>query len=306
MFSGNPEDQESYDLAKAAYDELVKAEADAKDVLEAAKAAVDTSGATTDALVAAEEALDLILKQKGEFMEAENALLEKAALASAETEYDSAKTAAWNQYEADLKASDEYKAEQKAQEEHDAAVKKAQEDFDKQIRAVVRAKNADLVTELEAAEAALKAAEKDLQDALDRAGLEECNLQDAEVISLLSNYEFTTDMDYAIDVYYEYKAPETNPENPSNPSNPGGGSGGGGGGSNNPVIRDDEIPASPIVVEDEVTPAAPIDDQIILDDQVPAGPLPKTGGIPGLLLYGFGALLAGGGLVLRRKENNNK
>lgn len=69
------------------------------------------------------------------------------------------------------------------------------------------------------------------------------------------------------------------------------------------TIVDDAVPAAP------VTPEA-IDnaEQIIQNDAVPAGPLPKTGGVPSLLLYGLGALLAGGGaaLKLRNKKDEEK
>ncbi|MBR0598866.1 DUF7507 domain-containing protein [Sinanaerobacter chloroacetimidivorans] len=63
------------------------------------------------------------------------------------------------------------------------------------------------------------------------------------------------------------------------------------------TLRDEEIPAAPIPTEELA-----LDDQLILDDAIPAGALPKTGGIPGLLLYGIGALLAGSGFAIKRKS----
>lgn len=56
-----------------------------------------------------------------------------------------------------------------------------------------------------------------------------------------------------------------------------------------------------ILIPDEPVPEAPV---ILEDEPVPAGPLPKTGGLDALILYGLGALLAGGGIALRRREKN--
>jgi|GEM_PF-5915198 len=64
-------------------------------------------------------------------------------------------------------------------------------------------------------------------------------------------------------------------------------------------------PTPPIIIPDEEQPAAPAvveEPDVILDEPIPAAPLPKTGGFDPLLLYGLGALLAGGGLSLRRKQ----
>ena len=95
---------------------------------------------------------------------------------------------------------------------------------------------------------------------------------------------------YNITVWYE--AATVVPETPSTPRDR----------DRTITVADDEIPAAPI------TPAAIDGEQIVLNDAVPAGPLPKTGGIPSLLLYGLGALLAGGGgaLKLRNKKNSEE
>jgi LPXTG-motif cell wall-anchored protein len=42
--------------------------------------------------------------------------------------------------------------------------------------------------------------------------------------------------------------------------------------------------------------------EVVLDEPVPAAPLPKTGGLDPSFLYGLGALLAGSGLVIKRKK----
>lgn len=79
--------------------------------------------------------------------------------------------------------------------------------------------------------------------------------------------------------------PYTPPDRPDRPNRP-----------------DKPTPTDPdIVIPDELVPEAPV---IIEDQPVPAGPLPKTGGLDALLLYGLGALLAGGGIALRRREKN--
>ena len=62
------------------------------------------------------------------------------------------------------------------------------------------------------------------------------------------------------------------------------------------TIADDAIPAASI-------PAAPIAEEIpILEEEIPEAPLPLTGGVPAMLLFGLGSLLAGAGALLRRKE----
>ncbi|WP_227018994.1 DUF7507 domain-containing protein [Sinanaerobacter chloroacetimidivorans] len=58
------------------------------------------------------------------------------------------------------------------------------------------------------------------------------------------------------------------------------------------LIAEEEIPAAPIATEEAV----------VLNDVIPAGQLPKTGGIDSLLLYGLGALLAGGGFAMKRRD----
>ncbi len=57
------------------------------------------------------------------------------------------------------------------------------------------------------------------------------------------------------------------------------------------------------VVVPEPTPAGPVvTPEVVLDEPVPAAPLPKTGGLDPSFLYGLGALLAGSGLVIKRKK----
>jgi uncharacterized repeat protein (TIGR01451 family)/LPXTG-motif cell wall-anchored protein len=85
--------------------------------------------------------------------------------------------------------------------------------------------------------------------------------------------------------------PPTRP-NPPNPP-------GGPGNPDNPVdIPDQEIPL--------IDNPAAIPDVIIPDDEVPLGEMPKTGGVPAALFLGLGALAAGSGLWLRRKEKGEK
>lgn len=86
----------------------------------------------------------------------------------------------------------------------------------------------------------------------------------------------------------------TTPPGPGNPNPPGPG-------------EKDDVPKT--TVPNQPTPAGPAPDgvNILLEEEaLPAGSLPKTGGTPALLLYGLGALLAGGGFALRRKENKEK
>lgn len=85
--------------------------------------------------------------------------------------------------------------------------------------------------------------------------------------------------------------PPTRP-NPPNPP-------GGPGNPDNPVdIPDQEIPL--------IDNPTAIPDVIIPDDEVPLGEMPKTGGVPAALFLGLGALAAGSGLWLRRKEKGEK
>lgn len=75
------------------------------------------------------------------------------------------------------------------------------------------------------------------------------------------------------------------------------------------IVVADETPAAPAVIRVETPPA------IVLDvPPIPAAPavlaepaaLPRTGGLDALFLYGLGALLAGGGLLLRRWNGQTK
>jgi LPXTG-motif cell wall-anchored protein len=59
------------------------------------------------------------------------------------------------------------------------------------------------------------------------------------------------------------------------------------------VVVPEPIPAGPVV-----TP------EVVIDEPVPAAPLPQTSGLDPGFLYGFGALLAGSGLVLRKRKVN--
>lgn len=70
---------------------------------------------------------------------------------------------------------------------------------------------------------------------------------------------------------------------------------------------DPEDPDNPdIIIPEEDVPEGAIPDVTLPDDQIPAAPLPRTGGLDSLFIYGLGALLAGGGLFLRRRENKAK
>ena len=76
------------------------------------------------------------------------------------------------------------------------------------------------------------------------------------------------------------------------------GGGGGGGGhrhTTTTTVVEEPTPAAPVVEE-------PIIEEPIIEEPTPAGPLPQTGGIPALLFFGVGSLIAGGGALLRRKE----
>ncbi len=63
------------------------------------------------------------------------------------------------------------------------------------------------------------------------------------------------------------------------------------------AIVEEPVPAAPVTPE-----AIDNGEMTILNEEAPAGPLPKTGGIPSLLLYGLGALLAGGGAALKLRS----
>ena len=69
-------------------------------------------------------------------------------------------------------------------------------------------------------------------------------------------------------------------------------------------------PQPPVDIPDEETPLTenPIDnpDIIIPEEDVPLGEMPQTGGVPAALFFGLGALAAGSGLWLRRKEKGEK
>ena len=68
------------------------------------------------------------------------------------------------------------------------------------------------------------------------------------------------------------------------------------------TIAEEATPASPIVAsEAAITPVGQV---AVLDDAIPAGPLPKTGGVPAMILYGLGALLAGGGFAFKKRDKN--
>jgi uncharacterized repeat protein (TIGR01451 family) len=69
-------------------------------------------------------------------------------------------------------------------------------------------------------------------------------------------------------------------------------------------------PQPPVDIPDEDTPLTEnlIDnpDIIIPEEDVPLGEMPQTGGVPAALFFGLGALAAGSGLWLRRKEKGEK
>lgn len=72
------------------------------------------------------------------------------------------------------------------------------------------------------------------------------------------------------------------------------------------TVAEEVVPEAPVTetaITVTETAIAPVETVAVLDDAIPAGPLPKTGGVPALLLYGLGTLLAGGGFALKRKEN---
>jgi LPXTG-motif cell wall-anchored protein len=63
-------------------------------------------------------------------------------------------------------------------------------------------------------------------------------------------------------------------------------------------------PDVPVILEPELIPAGPVvTPEVVLDEPVPAAPLPKTGGLDPSFLYGLGALLAGSGLVIKRRKD---
>ena len=53
-------------------------------------------------------------------------------------------------------------------------------------------------------------------------------------------------------------------------------------------------------------PDATTPEETITNEAIPAGPLPKTGGVDPMFLYGAGLLLVGGGLFLRRRDKSSK
>ncbi|HML38564.1 MAG TPA: hypothetical protein PKA19_14280 [Bacillota bacterium] len=100
-------------------------------------------------------------------------------------------------------------------------------------------------------------------------------------------------------VWYDLEKSDE-PDTPDNPINHGGR---GNKHSSTPdtTITPEQVPAAPVEQESQ-KPADPV----IMDDAaVPAGPLPKTGGLDALILYGLGALLAGGGTAIKLKNRKN-
>lgn len=92
--------------------------------------------------------------------------------------------------------------------------------------------------------------------------------------------------------------------------------GGGGGGNHskpNSNISDEEIPAGPIAISQEIIPTGSAleitaEAITILDEKLPAGQievtnsmLPKTGGVSALLFFGLGAILISVGVLLKRR-----
>lgn len=135
------------------------------------------------------------------------------------------------------------------------------------------------------------------------------NIPEPDVVKNNSSYKFysnthgeTADVtfnmiidvtDYVATVWYEPVSDENgendNPTPRPGPRNRSGGS---------TTIVEEPVPAAP------VTPEEIDGGEIILDDEIPAGPLPKTGGLPSLLLYGLGALLMSGGTAMKLKNKN--
>ena len=62
-----------------------------------------------------------------------------------------------------------------------------------------------------------------------------------------------------------------------------------------------QVQEEPVPQSGEVT--EPESEEVVVEEEVPAAPaqLPKTGGIPGVVLYGLGGLISAAGLVLRKK-----
>ena len=64
-------------------------------------------------------------------------------------------------------------------------------------------------------------------------------------------------------------------------------------------------PNPPVDIPEEPVPAGPTpgdpEDVLIVEDDIPAAPLPKTGGIDGMILYALGAALIGTGLYFRKR-----
>lgn len=128
---------------------------------------------------------------------------------------------------------------------------------------------------------------------IDLLGLEDINISGASITGTI-----TAETDNVLITY-------TNHFDNRTPPGPDPGPGPGPGGRD-----DDDGGSSPsnkpqTTIPDQPTPAGPVPDgvnMILEEEAIPAGELPKTGGTPALLLYGLGALLAGSGLALRRKE----
>ena len=76
--------------------------------------------------------------------------------------------------------------------------------------------------------------------------------------------------------------------------------------SPNKIIEQTTPPATVYTITTSVSPApAVIEPQFveIADEEIPAAPaeLPKTGGVPAVIFYGFGGLISAAGVMIRRK-----
>jgi fibro-slime domain-containing protein/LPXTG-motif cell wall-anchored protein len=103
------------------------------------------------------------------------------------------------------------------------------------------------------------------------------------------------DTDDAIVITYIYAEDEDDPDPSPGKRRSGGGT------TATTEIVEEPVPETPVTPE-----AIDNGEQVILSEDVPAAPLPKTGGVPSLLLYGLGALLAGGGAALKLRNKKKQ
>lgn len=234
------------------------------------------------------------------YVDVYNELRDESGLNDAEADLEKAILDAKTEALEKAAASDERKALDKATKEYDEAMTKANKEYDEAIFELVAALDKENGTTFASD---LKEAKKTLAETLARD-------KELEAYDMLAGQliEIASDADYEVNIIYK----EVGTTNPSN----GGGGGGGGHHNSTPdvIIKPEDLPAGPVELPEEKVPGGEVPTALtgtavnLPEEKVPGGAanLPKTGGIPAMLLYGLGAMLTGGGLLRRRKENSNK